>query len=637
MPDRTQTLPVELDRDAIGVLLFVTEYTDTAIMDRARGALKAALSQPEQGHTCDPKHPCEPNDHLCRNHPSSQPEHQGDESWGPVTVRRDGDGKLHLESPFRLLSSFDDPAEEFWPASVARFQGESAEHWHEAATYWQEQTEKARQAQPTAPVLSEERLNEIAERLEAMQGRQSSGDPHTRGWLQGEAHEIAKLVRSLVSQEHREEERLVQRLQEPADGHDFELGERCAVGKWTEAGGWERCTLPPGHECNHSMQPESDQPPAPLLDEEREHLLEIARDLELGKQGYERHAAFLRNLASQEHRDLYICECCGKHTGGILCADCQRADDSREHRGEDWKPEEELEAEIEALKEKLRRVDEARKNLIREKDLGQWLEGQIAEIESAGELERLREPSDDLIRDLAHRLEDGSGSDLTYDEAAQWAISILKWLADELRVSPPSDSLGDQERCKRCGDTKVLVPLDASLPSRPCPDCNPAPTKIKCGECPRGEMVLSPERVYECNVCPARMSLETYERSRQPNPAPTRWKVGQRLRHPIGSEWELVEHVGGVGDDWRARCVRAQLNGSEFGQDRVFHREYMDRTFEVAPDPAPTQVEDRCRSALRAIRGPEDSGPWITIYREAGGGYAGLQAIAEAALAEEPR
>lgn len=37
-------------------------------------------------------------------------------------------------------------------------------------------------------------------------------------------------------------------------------------------------------------------------------------------------------------------------------------------------------------------------------------------------------------------------------------------------------------------------------------------------------------------------------------------------------------------------------------------------------------------SALRAIRGPSDAGPWIDIYVEAGGGYAGLQAVAGAAL-----
>jgi hypothetical protein len=46
-----------------------------------------------------------------------------------------------------------------------------------------------------------------------------------------------------------------------------------------------------------------------------------------------------------------------------------------------------------------------------------------------------------------------------------------------------------------------------------------------------------------------------------------------------------------------------------------------------------TKVE-RLESALRAIRGPEDAGPWIAIYREAGGGYEGLQAIAAAALSD---
>lgn len=44
------------------------------------------------------------------------------------------------------------------------------------------------------------------------------------------------------------------------------------------------------------------------------------------------------------------------------------------------------------------------------------------------------------------------------------------------------------------------------------------------------------------------------------------------------------------------------------------------------------QMYLRARSALEAIRGPEDSGPWIDAYRAAGGGYAGLQAIAEEAL-----
>jgi hypothetical protein len=44
---------------------------------------------------------------------------------------------------------------------------------------------------------------------------------------------------------------------------------------------------------------------------------------------------------------------------------------------------------------------------------------------------------------------------------------------------------------------------------------------------------------------------------------------------------------------------------------------------------------ERLREALRTIRGPEDRGPWIEIYREAGGGYSGLQAIARVALGED--
>lgn len=43
---------------------------------------------------------------------------------------------------------------------------------------------------------------------------------------------------------------------------------------------------------------------------------------------------------------------------------------------------------------------------------------------------------------------------------------------------------------------------------------------------------------------------------------------------------------------------------------------------------------DVLESALRTIRGPEDRGIWMIPYREAGGGYEGLQAIARAALGE---
>lgn len=41
---------------------------------------------------------------------------------------------------------------------------------------------------------------------------------------------------------------------------------------------------------------------------------------------------------------------------------------------------------------------------------------------------------------------------------------------------------------------------------------------------------------------------------------------------------------------------------------------------------------ERLESALRMIQGPEDRGPWIDVYRAAGGGYEGLQAVAEEAL-----
>ncbi len=45
---------------------------------------------------------------------------------------------------------------------------------------------------------------------------------------------------------------------------------------------------------------------------------------------------------------------------------------------------------------------------------------------------------------------------------------------------------------------------------------------------------------------------------------------------------------------------------------------------------------ERLLSALRAIRGPTDYGPWMSFYRAAGGGYEGLQAVAEAALSNTP-
>lgn len=48
-----------------------------------------------------------------------------------------------------------------------------------------------------------------------------------------------------------------------------------------------------------------------------------------------------------------------------------------------------------------------------------------------------------------------------------------------------------------------------------------------------------------------------------------------------------------------------------------------------------TAQRDRLRAALRVIVGPATDGdPFIEEYRAAGGGYEGLQAVAEAALNE---
>ena len=40
-------------------------------------------------------------------------------------------------------------------------------------------------------------------------------------------------------------------------------------------------------------------------------------------------------------------------------------------------------------------------------------------------------------------------------------------------------------------------------------------------------------------------------------------------------------------------------------------------------------------AALQTIVGPEDSGQWIEVYRQAGGGYEGLQAVALEALEQK--
>lgn len=72
---------------------------------------------------------------------------KGAGEWGPITVYL-VDNEPCIESPTRRLDSFDEAAkaEHFWPTSMARFQGESAEHWHESASFWKDRADKAEQA-----------------------------------------------------------------------------------------------------------------------------------------------------------------------------------------------------------------------------------------------------------------------------------------------------------------------------------------------------------------------------------------------------------------------------------------------------------------------------------------------------------
>jgi hypothetical protein len=57
---------------------------------------------------------------------------------------------------------------------------------------------------------------------------------------------------------------------------------------------------------------------------------------------------------------------------------------------------------------------------------------------------------------------------------------------------------------------------------------------------------------------------------------------------------------------------------------------------EVARLTADPGAVDPCRDALDYMTGGIDREPWTTIYREAGGGYDGLQAVARAALDHRP-
>ena len=142
-----------------------------------------------------------------------------------------------------------------------------------------------------------------------------------------------------------------------------------------------------------------------------------------------------------------------------------------------------------------------------DKGTGEWMDGEqvnalirkLKSDPSPGEEGRLRERLLDedgpvllALREAVSEEMDGgdfrdeNGGLVAYNDPAVEALGdrlsnlVKDKLAGALPAAvSPSDSQGDQERCKRCGGSRVIVPLDASLPSRPCPDCNPAPTQVE--------------------------------------------------------------------------------------------------------------------------------------------------------------
>ena len=68
---------------------------------------------------------------------------------------------------------------------------------------------------------------------------------------------------------------------------------------------------------------------------------------------------------------------------------------------------------------------------------------------------------------------------------------------------------------------------------------------------------------------------------------PEEYAVGDLLDHPCAGRWKLIEHIGGEQDDWRGECVIANFSNEEVGRTKVFHREYMERTFRRVPDLGP--------------------------------------------------
>lgn len=61
------------------------------------------------------------------------------------------------------------------------------------------------------------------------------------------------------------------------------------------------------------------------------------------------------------------------------------------------------------------------------------------------------------------------------------------------------------------------------------------------------------------------------------------YMVDDVIRHRLGSEWRLIEQVGGPEEEWRVECVatnwRSPRFGGKIGETRAFGREYMDAAF----------------------------------------------------------
>ena len=92
--------------------------------------------------------------------------------WAPILVYiENGEKRIH-EGTTRLPSSFDCPAELFWPESRSHHNRRSAEHWHASAAFWQEKAEKFK------ALVGDEAVEVVAEAMwNEREFRDPTGDP----------------------------------------------------------------------------------------------------------------------------------------------------------------------------------------------------------------------------------------------------------------------------------------------------------------------------------------------------------------------------------------------------------------------------------------------------------------------------